>query len=348
MYTKDGEKYFIVDAHVALWDARPENQRNIHGKQFIDCFYDYHRNLSPDEELWPYEDYLYQGGERLMKDLFEDGYVDHAIFQPAYLSEFYKRNFGQTEEAYGLATEHPDKLTYNHRFDPRDGENGLERLRADHERMGFRGVKLYTAEWNGESRGYKLSDPWTYRYFEVCRELGIKNIHIHKGPTIRPLDRDAFDVADVDHCASDFTDLTFVVEHVGLPRLEDFCWIANQEPNVHGGLAVAMPFMHTRPRYFAQIIGELIYWIGEDRIEFSSDYALWTPRWLVERFVDFQIPEDMTEYAPLTVAQKKKILGLNAAKLYDIPVPEELRLPDADETETGPRQPERADLGAQQ
>jgi hypothetical protein len=47
MYSKDGETYFIVDAHVALWDARPENQRNIHGKQFIDCFYDYHRNLSP-------------------------------------------------------------------------------------------------------------------------------------------------------------------------------------------------------------------------------------------------------------------------------------------------------------
>lgn len=47
MYSKDGENYFIVDAHVALWDARPENQRNIHGKQFIDCFYDYHRNLSP-------------------------------------------------------------------------------------------------------------------------------------------------------------------------------------------------------------------------------------------------------------------------------------------------------------
>jgi predicted TIM-barrel fold metal-dependent hydrolase len=212
--------------------------------------------------------------------------------------------------------------------------------------MGFTGVKLYTAEWHGDSRGYKLSDPETYLYFEECRKLGIKNIHVHKGPTIRPLDRDAFDVADVDHAASDFTDLNFIVEHVGLPRLEDFCWIATQEPNVYGGLAVAMPFIHTRPRYFAQIIGELIYWLGEDRIFFSSDYALWTPRWLVERFVDFQIPEDMSEYAPLTVAQKKKILGLNAAAMYGIPVPEELRLPEADETATGPRQPGAADLGA--
>lgn len=344
MYTKDGEKYFIVDAHIALWDARESNQRNIHGKQFIDCFYDYHRNLSPESEVWPYEDYLYHGGERLMKDLFTDGYVDHAIFQPAYLGEFYKTGFGQTEEAFALTRANPDKLTYNHNFDPRNGEAGLDQLRADAERFGLKGVKLYTAEWHGESRGWKLDDPWAYRYFELCRELGIKNIHIHKGPTIRPLDRDAFDVADVDHVATDFTDLNFIIEHVGLPRLEDFCWIATQEPNVWGGLAVAMPFMHTRPRYFAQILGELLYWIGEDRITFSSDYAIWTPRWLIEQFVDFQIPQDMTEYAPITTQQKKKILGLNAARLYDLDVPTELQLPTADETATGPRQPEAADL----
>jgi uncharacterized protein len=31
MYSKDGESYFVVDAHIALWDARQVNQRNIHG-----------------------------------------------------------------------------------------------------------------------------------------------------------------------------------------------------------------------------------------------------------------------------------------------------------------------------
>jgi predicted TIM-barrel fold metal-dependent hydrolase len=348
MYAKDGEKYFIVDAHIALWDARPENQRNIHGKQFIDCFYDYHRNLSPESELWSYEEYLYQGGERLMKDLFTDGYVDHAIFQPAHLGEFYYRGFGQTDEASALAAAHPDKLTYNHHFDPRNGESGLDQLRADAERFNLKGVKLYTAEWHGESRGYKLDDPWAHRYLEACQELGIRSIHVHKGPTIRPLDRDAFDVADIDHVASDYTDLNFVVEHCGLPRLEDFCWIATQEPNVHAGLAVAMPFIHTRPKYFAQIMGELLYWVGEDRIQFSSDYALWTPRWLVEAFVDFQIPDDLGEYPEITTEQKKKILGLNAAKMYDIAVPAELQLRAADETAVGPRGADNAAEAADQ
>ena len=171
MYTKDGNSYFIVDAHVAIWDGRETNLRNVHGKQFIDCFYDYHRNLSPEDAVWDYDTYTYYGGERLMRDLFVDGYVDHAIFQPALLSDFYINGFGQTEEAFGLAQRHPDKLTYNHAYDPRNGEAGLAQLRRDAERMNLQGVKLYTAEWHGDSRGYKLDDPWARRYFEVCREL---------------------------------------------------------------------------------------------------------------------------------------------------------------------------------
>ena len=68
------------------------------------------------------------------------------------------------------------------------------------------------------------------------------NIHIHKGPTIWPFNRDAFDVADVDEVATLYRDagLRFIVEHCGIPRIEDFCWIAAQEPNVYGGLAVVM------------------------------------------------------------------------------------------------------------
>ena len=156
-------------------------------------------------------------------------------------------------------------------------------------------------------------------------------------------------MADVDDVATDFTDLNFIVEHVGLPRLEDFCWIATQEPNVYGGLAVAMPFIHTRPRYFAQIIGELLYWIGEDRILFSSDYAIWTPKWLIETVRRLPDPRRHDRVrAELTTDQKKKILGLNAAELYDIDVPAELRRPKAAEpdAEVAVGAPERADLAS--
>ena len=337
MYQKDGESYFIVDAHIALWDARPENQRNIHGKQFIDCFYDYHRNLVPESEVWPYEDYLYQGGERLMKDLFEDGYVDHAIFQPALPARVLQHRLRTDRGGVRPRQAAPRQADVQPQLRPAQRRGRASTCSGPTPRStASRASSSTPPSGTGSPAAGSSTTRGPTGTSRLCRELGITNIHVHKGPTIRPLDRDAFDVADIDHVATDFTDLSFIVEHVGLPRLEDFCWIATQEPNVHGGLAVAMPFIHTRPRYFAQIVGELLYWIGEDRIQFSSDYAIWTPRWLVERFVDFQIPEDLTEYAPITTAQKKKILGLNAAKMYDIAVPAELQLPDADETDDRP------------
>jgi predicted TIM-barrel fold metal-dependent hydrolase len=335
MYEHEGERYFVVDGHTHFWNAAPEN-RNRYGEGFIKCFYDYHRNLSPAEYVWEFEEYARYPAERMMHDLFEVGYDDLAILQPTYLKDFFPGGFNTVEQDAEIAEANPGKFILNGAFDPRHGELGLEQLRRDADRYGLKGVKLYTAEWHGDSKGWKLSDPWAQRYLEEAQKLGIANIHVHKGPTIWPLNRDSFDVADVDDAATAFPELKFIVEHVGLPRLEDFCWIGTQEPNVYGGLAVALPFIHTRPRYFAQVIGELLYWLGEDRVLFGSDYAIWQPKWLIEQFMAFQIPEDMQgEYGTISNEQKAKILGLNAARMYGVDVPAEAKKASYDADDSG-------------
>ena len=214
-----------------------------------------------------------------MREEFDEGHVDVAIFQSTYLREWYKDGFNTAEpERRTSSSSTPTSSSVNARFDPRDGDAGMREFEA--ERRGVaspRRMKLYTAEWNGESRGYKLSDPECYRFLERAQELGIKNIHVHKGPTIWPLDKDAFDVSDVDHAATDFQGLNFIVEHVGLPRIEDFCFMATQEPNVYAGLSVVIGgLMHARPRFFAKVMGELLFWVGEDKMTFGSDYNIWT------------------------------------------------------------------------
>jgi uncharacterized protein len=327
MYTTSkGEEIFVVDCHSHLWDASPENQKNKYGRGWIDCFYAYHKNLSPPEYVWSLEKYEKYTQEDIVFDQFVKGYVDLAILQPTYLTDFYKNGFNTIEQNSVLKKAYPDRYILNGAFDPRDGDAGLDYLRRQKDEWNIKGVKLYTAEWRGTSKGYKLSDPESYRFLEECIKLGITNIHVHKGPTIYPLNRDAFDVADVDDAASVFTDLNFIVEHAGLPRIEDFCWIATQESNVYAGLAVVLPFIFPRPRYFAEVMANLMFWIGPEKILFGSDYAIWEPKWLIERFMGFQFPEDLqAEYGvKMDIAAQRNILGLNAARLYGINPEEQL------------------------
>jgi uncharacterized protein len=287
--------------------------------------------LGPPETHWPIEKFMKYSEEDFVKDVFDEGHVDVGIMNSTYLKEWYTEGFNTTERNARLAAKHPGKLIVNGRWDPRDGDAGLRQLEADAARYNLQGVKLYTAEWKDGSRGWTLKDPEAFRFLEKCQELGIANIHVHKGPTIWPLDKDAFDVRDVDVAASSFTELNFIVEHVGLPRIEDFCFMATQEPNVYAGLAVAIgALMHARPRFFAKVMGELLFWVGEDKMLFGSDYGIWEPKWQVEGFVDWDYPEDeqYSDFPRVNAASKKKMLGLNAARLYGIDVPPEFRLPD--------------------
>jgi len=125
----------------------------VHGAQFIDCFYAYHSNLSPKDQLWPKEKFQKYDAETMYRDLFVDGPDDMAILQPTYLTDFYTNGFNTTERNSAMLKKYPDRFILNGTFDPRDGEQGLEALHALAEKYKLKGLKLYTAEWKGESKG---------------------------------------------------------------------------------------------------------------------------------------------------------------------------------------------------
>ena len=110
--------------------------------------------------------------------------------------------------------------------------------------------------------------------------------------------------------ATDYNgELNFIVEHVGLPRIEDFCFMATQEPNVYAGMSVVVGgLMHARPNFFAKVMGELLFWVGEDKMLFGSDYAIWEPKWQIEGLVDWEMPDDeaFSDFPRLGVEGKKQ------------------------------------------
>ena len=69
--------------------------------------------------------------------------------------------------------------------------------------------------------------------------------------------------------------------------------MATQEPNVYAGLSVVVGgLMHARPNFFAKVMGELLFWVGEDKMLFGSDYAIWEPKWQIEGLLDWEMPDD--------------------------------------------------------
>ena len=332
MYEKDGEKYFIVDEHQHFWNARPDNwvegRENL-AKGWIDCFYGYH-TLGPPETHWEMEKYQRWTIEDYGHDVFDEGHVDFAVLQSTYLKHWYTEGFNTAERNRQV----PRRTRRGHRqrpLGPARRRGGLAPVRGGRTRSRTSRASSSTPPSGSATRAATRStSPRPREFLKRTQALGIKNIHLHKGPTIWPLDKDAFNIDDVDHAATDFPELNFIVEHVGLPRIEDFCYTAVQEPNVYAGLSVVIgAHMYARPKFFAKVMGELLFWVGEDSIVFGSDYGIWEPKWQVEGFIDWQMPDDeaFSDYPRLTTTAKKKIIGLNSAKLYDLEVPAECQLP---------------------
>jgi predicted TIM-barrel fold metal-dependent hydrolase len=78
------------------------------------------------------------------------------------------------------------------------------------------------------------------------------------------------------------------------------------------------------PTVTAHILGQLLKYKGARQIVFGSD-SVWygSPQWQLEAFWRFQIPEqirDKWDYPALTEEAKRRILGLNLARVYGLPV----------------------------
>ncbi|MGH9022720.1 MAG: amidohydrolase family protein, partial [Acidimicrobiia bacterium] len=110
MYSHDGQPLFVVDTHVHFWDASPANQLNRYGAGFIECFYNFHAALSPPEYVWSAELFGKYPEERIMKDLFEEGYVDKAILMPTYLTDFFRDGFNTIEQDAVMKKGHPGEF----------------------------------------------------------------------------------------------------------------------------------------------------------------------------------------------------------------------------------------------
>jgi uncharacterized protein len=118
--------------------------------------------------------------------------------------------------------------------------------------------------------------------------------------------------------AADFPDIKFVIFHVGWPFIDEMCWQLVRYPNLYTSIAATINFVARSPRQFAAWIGKLMFWCGEDKIIYGSEALIWLPKWALDAFWDFEIPQDLLEgygYPQLTEQAKRKIPGENLLRV---------------------------------
>ncbi len=169
---------------------------------------------------------------------------------------------------------------------------------------------------------------------------GLNCVNVHKG-----LGDSAF-ATDIPAAAAAFPGLNFVIYHScirpaffdyeawqdvqsgrlrdGVPDIKDtteFAQLVAPYPNVYAELGTTFASsIVTFPTVCAHLMGILFKYLGADRIVWGTDSTFYgSPQWQIEAFWRLQIPEEFRQrygYPEITPEMKRKVLGLNSARLY--------------------------------
>jgi len=104
----------------------------------------------------------------------------------------------------------------------------------------------------------------------------------------------------------------------------EFAYLSAPFKNVYAEIGTTFAScVITFPTVAAHLFGQFMKIMGDDRIVFGSDSVHYgAPQWQIDALWRFQIPERIREkwgYPELTKEAKKKILGLNSARIYKLP-----------------------------
>src|SRR3569833_2770647 len=219
--------------------------------------------------------------------VYDESDTDMLVAMPLPLTDLFRDGLSPWESSTELAARDPDRTVFWGSVHPQEGRKAIDLMERQ------------------------------------VRELGVNLIGVLKGVPLGPQPIEATQTWDMDGAAANFPDINFVIYHVGLPFLDEVCWQLIRYPNLYASLAATINFLVRAPRMFAEIIGKLLFWCGEDKIVYGSEAPIFHPQWALQAFKDFSIPQDLCDgygYPQLTDQAKRKILGENLLRLHGMDV----------------------------
>lgn len=287
------------------------------------------------------------GADEFIKDIFLDSDTDMMVlsFIPS------RRDAEPLTVAEAAATreivermEGSRRLLIHGRVNPnQDGD--LDDMDELAEKWGVAAWKCYT-QWGPSGVGFFMTDPDTgIPFIEKARQLGIKNICIHKGIPFGRRSYEHSTCVDIGEVAVRYPDVNFLVYHAGyVPGRAEGPYDAERGDgvdalirsvldqglgpgsNVYAELGTTWRMLMRDGQEAAHCIGKLVKYLGEDNVLYGSD-CVWygSPQDQIQAFRAFQISAEFQQrfgYAAMTPTLRAKILGLNGARVYGIELDE--------------------------
>lgn len=220
----------------------------------------------------------------------------------------------------------------------------IEAMDAMVERHRIEAWKLYP-QYGSNGRGLFLDrSEDANRFFEKARALNVKTVAVHKGVPLPQLDYEYSSPRDMGPAAVANPDLTFLVYHGGfeggrtegpynpedpqgvdrLIKSHQDAGLQRNQGNLYAEMGSLWRYFMTRPQEAAHVMGKLLRYFGEERIMWGTD-SIWygSPQDQIQAFRAFEISEAFQErygYPALTPDAKRRIFGLNGARVYNIDV----------------------------
>ena len=201
--------------------------------------------------------------------------------------------------------------------------------------------KVYTA-WGPNGHGFALDDPAIgLPVVQKAHDLGVKVVVAHKGLPLVDFDPRTTVPKTWSRCRASFPTCssscstrtgtrttpkarTTRPRGGGIDRLLAALDAHHVTPNSNVWVDIASVWRNVlrRPQQAAHMLGKLLSRVGEDRVLWGTD-AVWygSPQPQIMAFRAFQITPEFQErygYPALTDGLKRKVFGLNAARLFGV------------------------------
>lgn len=290
-----------------------------------------------------------------VKELFFDSDTIMAVISGVPSREWNKNPLPPDQMA--ATRDHVNELAQSQRvlnhglLRPNFGVAELDEVERQITELKICGWKMYTGAELGEQAWWMDDEKTAYPCFEKSRQLGVRNLCVHKGLPLGIFNEEHCRPRDLLKAARDFPDMNFIVYHSGFrgfgglargtgTRVEDpattdvqeIPWISDifrtlrahpDVQNIYFELGSTFNQTSARsPELCMHMLGQMLQTAGPDRILWGTD-SIWggSPQSQIERMRRLQIKDELIEkygYPQLTTEIKAKIFGLNAARIFGV------------------------------